>query len=428
MTKRPRLSAVVKEVNKQVDTDTFLDLSKPPTVDCIPTGSIIVDKVLGIPGIPRGRITELFGGEACGKTTLSIHTAIQAQKLGEPVAFLDYEQAFHHGYAQHLGLNVDDPDMFAFAQPKTFEEGWTIIRKFLEAKAVGLIIVDSVSAMTPRKILNAEIEKDVQLGLMARMMSQFMAETTKKLADSNTAMILINQVRSRIKTSMYDAGPDTDTSGGKALKFYASIRLEMKAKNTEYAVMINEIDGTKDEKAPVSNIVTAINRKNKLAVPYKKADLVVRFGEGIDNLRSLIDIGINLNLVKKSGAWFSASRKINWPYDPELMSEESQALQGMEDVRKYLTKNKDAYNSLVNAIYVKPDDEVAKETKEQEVDIENFAEKIAVEEGKSTKRKGSKTKKEIREKVAVAAAESTEGLVTPDLSDDDAPDVEEIDA
>src|SRR5271154_6088917 len=120
--KRPRLSTVVKEVNKKVDQDTYLDLSKPPNVECIRTGSLIVDKVLGIPGFPRGRVTELFGGEACGKTTLSIHSAIEAQKVGEPVVFLDYEQAFHHGYAQHLGLNVKDPDLFAFYQPKTFEE------------------------------------------------------------------------------------------------------------------------------------------------------------------------------------------------------------------------------------------------------------------------------------------------------------------
>lgn len=394
----------------------------------MPTGSLIVDKVLGCGGIPRGRITEIFGGESCGKTTLSIHCAIQAQKLGEPVVFLDYEQAFHHGYAQAIGLNVKDPDMFAFSQPLTFEDGWIIVRNLLETRAAGLIVIDSVSAMTPKKILNAEIEKDVQIGLMARMMSQFMAETTKKLTESNTAMILVNQVRNKIKTNQYEEGPNTDTSGGKALKFYASIRLEMKAKSVETAVQINDIDGTKDEKAPVSNIVTAINRKNKVAVPYKKADLVIRFGEGIDNLRSMIDIGINLNLIKKGGGGvFTASRKLNWVYDEEFMAEETHSIKGMEDLRKYLNKHPDAHDSLANNIYVKPDAEVAEESKKEEEDIESFAEKAAAaaveEDAKTSKRKGSKAKKETRERVAKAAEESTEEVIAADIdvASDDAP-------
>lgn len=419
--KRLPMSEIIKKLsaNKLVGKDSYYDPKKSHLVECIDTGSIIINKVLGLDGIPKGRVTEIYGAESSGKSTLVQTLAVECIKNGGKVLYLDYEQAFDKKYAAEMGIDLDNPDVIQLWQPETFEEGYVIVREFLENSHVDLVVVDSVAAMTPEKILKAEISKELQLGLMARMMTQFISEMTKRISQTNTAMVVVNQIRSRIKTSMYDAGPDTDTTGGRALKFYASIRLELKQKKIEVkADQRNDVDGTKEDK-PIGMIVTAINRKNKLAIPYKKADFVIRFGEGIDNVRSAVDIAVNLGLIIKNGAWFHFRKGFPAEIDTEFMSKDGD-MQGIEEVRAYLVKHPTVLTDLLNRIYVNADKEVEKESKDADAettdseiagqidatDIMEASDKILADEAKmaeikeATKKRGRPAKKKDEEPVS----------------------------
>ena len=408
MAKKPPLSEIIrKSVLKNIDKDTYLDLKNPPQVECIRVGSIIVEKVIGLQGIPRGRITEIYGAESSGKTTVATAIAAECQKAGGHVAYLDFEQAFHLGYAKDQGLDTDDDATFALFQPKTFEEGWAITRELID-KGIDLLILDSVSGMIPKKILNAEIDKEAQPGVLAKMMSQYVSEVTKKINDSKTAFVFINQIRSRIKMNMFDTGPDQDTSGGKALKFYASIRLELVKRKTEHEKGKNPLDGT-EEDIPINNIVTCINRKNKLALPYKKADFVIRLGEGIDNKRSICDIAINLNIIKKeAGGWYAPKKGLVWQFDAEFMDKEGK-VHGIEGLRKYMIKYPDAFDKVVESIFINPDKNVEDESKAEEVDIDSLAEKAAAEVAAAKPKRG-RMKKEDKKAILELAEVSIDSV------------------
>jgi len=418
---------------KGFDRDSYLDLNNPQKVDCISTGSVIIDKVLGISGIPRGRVTELFGAESSGKSTIACTIAREAQRQGLSVAYFDYENAFVHTYAKKLGVDLH-PDRLALFNPPTFEEGWFAIRALLTNPSdLGLIICDSVSAMTPKAILEAKVDENAQIGLQARFMSRFLAECVQRLKDANVAMLLVNQVRSRIKTSMYDPGPDTDTSGGRALKFYATIRLELVKRGVETIDGINDLDGT-DEKQAISNTVTCINRKNKLALPYRKADFVIRFGEGVDNVRSLIDIAVNLNIIRKTGSWFEF-RGFDFEADSKYLNDENK-IQGIESVRDYMNAHPSSYRAMAQAIFERDplaqDRDAQDQGKKDEEDIEEFAKKEIAKSEPKKKGRGSKKAAEQQVDDALKASEvatsaPTTGISAADLNIADDEDQEKSD-
>lgn len=338
--------------NKNVDLKKAqVDLSdsqKP--IPCIPTGSVVLDYLIGgyrtesgekrCPGIPKGRITEIFGPEGSGKTTVAIQAAIRCQQTGGSVLFLDYEHAFAPTYAADLGLNVEDEDTFLLMQPRHWEEGAEIIKAMIGA-GVDLIIVDSLAAMKPkRNVEDNDVSATGQVGHIARLQSEFLPKVVGEVESSGTSLIYINQLRSRIKTSMYDAGPDEETSGGRALKYYASLRISLKRVKTEYAQVENELTG-KSEKQPISNIIRAKNVKNKVSKHQgHQAEFVIRYGEGIDNVRSVIDIGEARKVVHRSGAWYS----FHGAGGLEMKA------QGKEGLRTHLIENPEDFHALVGQI------------------------------------------------------------------------------
>lgn len=337
--------------NKVVDLKkAIVELSgdqKP--VPCIPTGSVILDYLIGgyrtvngekrCPGIPRGRITEIFGPEGSGKSTIATQAAIQCQQAGGTVCYLDYEHAFAPTYAADLGL-VLDPESFVLLQPKSWEEGAEIISEMIIAK-VDLIVVDSLAAMKPQSVIdNKEVSATGQVGHIARLQSDFLPKILNDLEASGTSLIYINQLRSNIKTSKYDAGPDEETSGGRALKFYASLRIQLKKSKQEFAQVENELTGV-SEKQPISNFVKAKNVKNKVSKHQgHQAEFVIRYGEGIDNVRSVIDIACARKIIHQGGAWFtyisSTGNEIKY--------------QGKENLRDFFMENTEEFYSLVGKI------------------------------------------------------------------------------
>lgn len=344
------LRALKKNKNvdlKKVQVD-LSDSQKP--VPCIPTGSVVLDYLIGgyrtegggkrCPGIPKGRISEIFGPEGSGKTTVAIQAAIRCQAEGGSVLFLDYEHAFSPTYAADLGLNVEDEDTFMLMQPRHWEEGAEIIKIMIGA-GVDLIIVDSLAAMKPRRnVEDNDVSATGQVGHIARLQSEFLPKVVGDVEESGTALVYINQLRSRIKTSMYDSGPDEETSGGRALKYYASLRLSLKRVKTEFAQVESELTG-KVEKQPISNIIRAKNVKNKVSKHQgHQAEFVIRYGEGIDNVRSVIDIGEARKVVHRAGAWYSFTGSAG---------EEVKA-QGKEGLRTHLIDTPDDFHALVGQI------------------------------------------------------------------------------
>lgn len=370
-----RLKKALKSLkkNKVVDLNKAVvelgDGQKP--IDCIPTGSVVIDYLIGgyrtetgekrCPGIPRGRITELFGPEGSGKTTLGIHTAIQCQKEGGSVCFLDYEHAFAPTYAADLGLDLQDDD-FMLLQPKHWEEGAEIIKAMSEA-GVDLIIVDSVAAMKPRRdVEDNDVSSTGQVGHIARLQSAFLPKIVDVIEESNTALLYINQLRSRIKTSMYDSGPDEETSGGRALKYYASLRMKVKRVRTEYAQVENELTG-KSEKQPISNIIRAKNVKNKVSKHQgHSGEFVIRYGEGVDNVRSVIDIAAARKVITRAGAWYSF---------PGIDGEEVK-VQGKEALRDHFIDTPEDFQSVVNQVssFSKGRDKAAK-VSDEDIEVED---------------------------------------------------------
>ena len=320
--KEDALEEALKEIKKTYGNGSIMKLGERAKldVDVIPSGSLSIDKALGIGGYPRGRIIEIFGPESSGKTTVALHAIAEVQKKGEKAAFIDAEHAIDPEYAAKLGVNVDE---LILSQPDYGEQAMSIVEILVKSEAVSLIVVDSVAALVPQVELEGEMI-DSQMGLQARMMSKALRKITGCLNKSECTIIFINQLREKMQTMGYGS-PET-TPGGRALKFYATIRLDVRKVET-LKTSNSEFYGNK------VNIKVV---KNKVAAPFKTASVEILFGEGISKEGEVLDLAVEDNIVGKSGAWYD--------YNGERIA------QGKEAARKYLKEHPVAYEDILNKV------------------------------------------------------------------------------
>jgi recombination protein RecA len=310
--KRKALSAALSQIEKQFGKGAVMRMGDVPAVsdvDVISTGSLGLDLALGIGGLPRGRVIEIYGPESSGKTTLTLQVIAEAQKMGGTAAFVDAEHALDPLYARKLGVNVDE---LLVSQPDTGEQALEITDMLVRSGSVDVVVVDSVAALTPK----AEIEGDMgdsHMGLQARLMSQALRKLTANIKRSNTMVIFINQIR--MKIGVMFGNPET-TTGGNALKFYASVRLD-----------IRRIGAIKKGDEIIGNETRVKVVKNKVAPPFRQAEFQILYGEGISREGEIIDMGVSHGYVDKSGAWYS--------YNGERIG------QGKDNVREFLKQNRD---------------------------------------------------------------------------------------
>ncbi len=316
--RREALEAARLQIDKEFGKGSLMKLGDNKDVldvDVIPSGSILLDEALGVGGYPKGRIIEIFGPESSGKTTLALHAISECQKKGGIAAFIDAEHALDPVYAKNLGVNIDD---LWISQPDNGEQALEITERLVRSGAIDIIVVDSVAALTPQ----AEIEGDMgdsHLGLQARLMSQALRKLTGILAKSNTTIIFINQIR--MKIGVMFGNPET-TTGGNALKFYASVRLDVRR--------IESIGKNADELT--GNRIRVKVVKNKVAPPFKKCEIDLMFGTGISKMSSLLDAAVKYDIIEKSGAWYS--------YKGEKIG------QGKDKTLEYLENNPDFTNTI----------------------------------------------------------------------------------
>lgn len=289
--KTEAIEAITDQINKKYGAGSFMKLGSDKTVnvDVISTGALTLDHALGVGGIPRGRITEVYGHEASGKTTLTLHIIAEAQKSGGYAAFIDAEHALDPIYARALGVDVDN---LYISQPDSGEEALEILEKVVSSTAFDVVVVDSVAALVSKAELAGDIG-DAHIALQARLMSHALRKLTAIISNTNTAVVFINQLRQNIATTGYGAGPTETTTGGKALKFYASVRLDIR--RTEW---IKKGDETIGHKVKVKVV------KNKLSSPFKIVNLEIIFGQGISSEGLLIDLAMEAKIITRSGAWF----------------------------------------------------------------------------------------------------------------------------
>jgi recombination protein RecA len=320
MDKSKALSAALSQIERQFGKGSVMKLGKSDRIEIesIPSGSLGLDIALGIGGLPRGRVIEIFGPESSGKTTLALHTVAEAQKKGGICAFIDAEHALDPIYARKLGVNIDE---LLISQPDHGEQALEIADTLVRSGAVDVLIVDSVAALVPRAELEGEMGDSLP-GLQARLMSQALRKLTASISKSNTMVIFINQIRMKIGV-MYGS-PET-TTGGNALKFYASIRLD-----------IRRIGAIKERDEVIGNQTRVKVVKNKLAPPFKQVEFDIMYGEGVSKTGEILDLGVKAGVVEKSGAWFS--------YDSQRIG------QGRENAKAFLKTNPDIMAKVEAAI------------------------------------------------------------------------------
>lgn len=320
MDKNKALEAAVAQIERSFGKGSIMKLGQRETVetDVISTGSLGLDIGLGIGGLPRGRVIEIYGPESSGKTTLALHVVAEAQKMGGTCAFVDAEHALDPVYAQKLGCNVDD---LLISQPDAGEQALEITDTLVRSGAVDVLIVDSVAALVPRAELEGEMG-DTHVGLQARLMSQALRKLTSSVSRSNTLVIFINQIR--MKIGVMFGNPET-TTGGNALKFYSSIRME-----------IRRIGQIKDRDEIVGNQTRVKVVKNKMAPPFRTIEFDIMYGEGVSKMGELLDLGVKAGVVEKSGSWFS--------YNSTRLG------QGRENAKQYLRDNEPTAQEIETAI------------------------------------------------------------------------------
>ncbi|WP_158816550.1 recombinase RecA [Methylocapsa sp. S129] len=319
--KTKALDAALSQIERAFGKGSIMRLGKNQKaveIETIPTGSLGLDIALGVGGLPRGRVIEIYGPESSGKTTLTLHVIAEAQKKGGVCAFVDAEHALDPVYARKLGVNLED---LLISQPDTGEQALEITDTLVRSGAIDVLVVDSVAALTPRAEIEGEMGES-QPGLQARLMSQALRKLTASISRSNTMVIFINQIRMKIGV-MYGS-PET-TSGGNALKFYASVRLD-----------IRRIGAIKDREEVVGNQTRVKVVKNKVAPPFKQVEFDIMYGEGVSKVGELIDLGVKAGVVEKSGAWFS--------FDSQRLG------QGRENSKSYLKANVEIANRIEKAI------------------------------------------------------------------------------
>ena len=311
------LNAVMEKIEKDFGKGSIMRMSSAEVADVqvIPTGSITLDMALGVGGYPKGRVIEIYGPESSGKTTLAIHAIAEAQKAGGIAAFIDAEHAFDSSYAQQLGVDVDN---LLISQPDNGEQALEIADSLIRSSAIDIIVIDSVAALTPKAEIEGEMG-DAKMGLQARLMSQALRKLTSSISKTKT-VCFINQLRDKI--GVVYGNPET-TTGGNALKFYASVRID-----------IRRVSVIKDGEEQLGTRTRVKVVKNKVAPPFKKAEFDIMFGEGISKIGEIIDLGVDYGIIKKSGSWFSyGDRKIG---------------QGRDSVKELL-KNDEALRNEVEA-------------------------------------------------------------------------------
>jgi recombination protein RecA len=319
--KTKALDAALSQIERAFGKGSIMRLGKNQKaleVETVPTGSLGLDIALGVGGLPRGRVIEIYGPESSGKTTLTLHVIAEAQKKGGVCAFVDAEHALDPVYARKLGVNLND---LLISQPDTGEQALEITDTLVRSGAVDVLVIDSVAALTPRAEIEGEMG-DSQPGLQARLMSQALRKLTASISRSNTMVIFINQIRMKIGV-MYGS-PET-TSGGNALKFYASVRLD-----------IRRIGAIKEREQVVGNQTRVKVVKNKVAPPFKQVEFDIMYGEGVSKVGELIDLGVKAGLVEKSGAWFS--------FDSVRLG------QGRENSKAFLKTNPEMADRIERAI------------------------------------------------------------------------------
>lgn len=318
--KKEALEQALLQIEKQYGKGSIMKLGERvhEKIDVIPTGCLVLDIALGIGGIPRGRVIEIYGPESSGKTTVSLHIIAETQKLGGTAAFIDAEHALDPTYAEKLGVNLDD---LLVSQPDNGEQALNICETLVKSGSVDIVVVDSVAALTPKAEIDGEMG-DSHVGLQARMMSQALRKLTGVINKSNTTVIFINQLREKVGVMF--GSPET-TTGGKALKFYASIRLDVRRKDT-----------IKDGANIIGNRTVVKVVKNKLAPPFKTAEFDIVYGKGISQSGCVVDLALNADIIQKSGSWFS--------YNDEKIG------QGKENVKQFLEEHQDIYNEITQKV------------------------------------------------------------------------------